>query len=292
MIKYLLLFLLSALSHAQFTGYPDFGDFATKKNEVSSPYSAQSQAYFASFSVQPGADTLAIYDTFINSLVLAGFWDKIDEAWIFVNKSEANALRGLKRNADATNHDVVFSAYDGMTGGLNKYIDSGFNLQFNSSALKDTSGMLAVYSATDQAINEMEMGYYYGGTPYNLFSIGTRYGNGYQYGAINNNSNTSQAYSTAHSSAAFFVLVRPDSLSVECYINGTSVDKDAKAAQSGLPNGNLYICARNNAGTAELFSSKKLRFVAIGGKFTPTAVDSLTNIVEVMMDALGVGVIP
>lgn len=120
----ILLFIVSPLS-AQ---VQPFNWFNKPTNNIPA-YSAEATQYFNRMTVKPASDTLAIYAEFIDSLVLNGVWNILDDFKIFANSDTLNALTNLKDNRfNAIGHTpITFTPYQGYLSGALGYICSTFN---------------------------------------------------------------------------------------------------------------------------------------------------------------------
>lgn len=107
-------------------------------------------------------------------------------------------------------------------------------------------------------------------------------GNGF-YTKINTNSYTNVANASA---VGFYASSRTSSTLTKGYKNGSAI-VIGTSTSTGRNAFNLYICARNNAGTADLFSSRNYAFATVGSGLTDADVSNLYTAVQAFQTTLG-----
>lgn len=248
-----------------------------------SPYSAEATQYFDRLPTEVDADTLAVYATFIDSLVLLGYWDRIDEMGILANKTSANALIGLKGYKDAVLVGVpTFTVYQGFVGGTGKAINTqlapdpdGVNFTLNA-------GSFGIYSRTQDLTAKNDMGTNSAGTDQSVIYITTD-----TYYARVNGSNWNANVASVNSQG-FFCADRYSSTKVGVIINGVYDDNSSTAGS--LCTNTFYVLAQNGGSVVDP-SPRQIAFWYIGGSFSEAEHIILNRLVEAMLDGIGAGVV-
>jgi len=248
-----------------------------------SSYSTEATQYFNRLPTEIGADTLAVYATFIDSLVGYGLWDKIDEMGILANKTSANALIGVKGLVDATLISTpTFAVYKGFTGGTDKAIDTHLAPDSNCVNYVLNSASFGVYSRTNSADATRDIGWYNGvnteSTTY--FNAGTFY--------FRINGFTWQGVAMA-STLGFFCVDRTNATTSGTVDNGAYTSVASNSA--GLAKITFAILGQHTQiGTINNPSSRQIAFWYVGGHFTSSEYVVFNRLVEAMLDGVGAGV--
>jgi hypothetical protein len=251
-------------------------------------YSAESQQYFDRLTDLPASDTLDAIATFIDGANSDGVWSKIDECWLFANKTKTNAYVGMKGLKDCSESGTItFSVYNHIVGnGSNGYLNTNFDPDVDGVNYTLNSGSFGVYSRN----NVLEASIDIGGRT-------TTDGGDQTWGAIRFTGDNFYAESNSdflvqisnNDSRGLFTISRTASDLTTLYSNGTSFITSV-AASVDVFNGDIYICALNEGGSPANYSTRQYAFAFIGGGLTETDVGNLFNRLETLLDFLGAGV--
>ena len=228
---------------------------------------------------------LGALNTLESDLTTYGLTSKIKALYPFVGGTAAKHKFNFM---DARDLDAAFrlvfsggwthSSTGALPNGTNAYADTFFNP--NTLSIISTSHHLSYYSRTNSNSTEIEIGYLSGG-PQSLLEIRT---SGLTYYIINQNS----PYATASdsNSQAFYLANRTGIGVVNGWKNGVKVATSTQLAYPTLINGNYYIGACNNSGTAQYFSTKESAFASIGDGLTDTEAANFYTRVQTYQTAL------
>lgn len=224
-------------------------------NLTNGNYSAESQAVFARMPDALSTSLKNAMAAFWDSQFAVGNVDKIDYFLFFALNTQANALTDWtgKSNATLVNGAVYNLSSNLATDGVNDYINTGYTPSTSTKITQDN----AFYGAFVKQWNHAA------GVTKALFGCadGTRYtycsqssSNG--IGRLVNSSNspvinTSEAVFAANS---LYSINRGGPTASALYKNGVVVSSDNQVS-NGLPTRPMYLGARNNNGTADLFAS-------------------------------------
>ena len=87
-------------------------------------------------------------------------------------------------------------------------------------------------------------------------------------------------------STGHYIISRTGSTSTTLFKNGSSVATDATVSTGEKGTRNYYILARNNAGTADLFTKRQLTFVHLGKGLTTTEASNLSTHINTFLTSL------
>lgn len=249
-------------------------------------YSIEAKQYFDRLPTLPGQDTLLKMAEFIDSLKQNGVWVKIDEMWLFANKTSSNALIGLKNKKNCVSvNSPSFAVYRGFTSnGTTSYLSTQFNLGTEGVNYTRNSACIGVYSRTNASdVGLFDMGCVNSGTDRVFFQ--TRTGTNFA-GRINEADGDVVSNSD---SRGFFIINRSGASATQYYKNGTNL-KSGTTSSTAVPSMVIYILCRNGNGIAGDFSTKQISFALIGGSLSSQDVTNFNNCLERLLDYLGAGV--
>lgn len=234
------------------------------------------------------AGTLTAVDTFVKAAKASNYWSKLNRINLFCGDQLAAALVPLKvggGSATDTNVNFVGGDYTESTGlkgnGSTKYLDTGLS---PSASLVANDTHLAFYDRASVAATE-----------------GVQIGSGDASGQFLTYVFSDIAYSdqyaagTGRVSAAvvgpygFVVGSRTASNAHAIYKGGSSIASNATTSGT-LTARSVYVFARNQTGTADLYTSHPLAAYSIGSSLTAGDVTAYNTHIEAFQDALGRGV--
>jgi hypothetical protein len=166
---------------------------------------------------------------------------------------------------------------DGTTAFANTYFLPSSNGGFWSLVY----GSISVYSRT----NSVNSGSIYGtktaSTATNAYTVL----NVSSVSSFSNANVSSSPLSLPTTTACNFISSRTSSTNLVLAINGSALDYPNTS--NSLSTVSIYLGARNNNGTADLFSNRQIAFAHIGQGFTTTQCTQLYNRIQTFQTALG-----
>ena len=220
-------------------------------------FSAETQAVF---SIMPDFASMSDglkypMNTFINSQVASGNWPLLDEFQFYGMNSEANALRGWKGYATATkvNSPTWNSGSNYELDGGGKYLNTGIRPSTAAGATQnDTMFFVWIKNWFHLAGSTRVIMGCQNATSVSYLAQSSAN----QINRVCNSANTIAGYNTesVFSNSSLYVVAREDSGNVKLYKNGVQVDTDA-VTSNGEVNLDLFLGARNNNSTADLFAN-------------------------------------
>lgn len=220
----------------------------------------------------------------VRSLKRVGLWSKMKAIYPFVGGTAASHKWNLKDPRDQT---VAFSLVfnggwthnaNGITpNGTNAYADTFYNPS------TQTTNHISNYIRTS-TVNTfpIEIGIWRvvaGQNRFNHIKPNSDYLSGTSATALN--------FTTTISAAGFWLGTKRSDTDRQIYRNGVSEASTSTFDSTVMPNGNLYIGARNGQFGTDLFSTKQMAFVSIGDGLTNTDATNLYNIVDSYQKRLG-----
>ena len=225
--------------------------------------------------------------TLVTGLKSDGVWPKLDRLWLYAAKDQSSALRDLKaRDASTPVNGPAFTQYRGYTGnqGTGAYIDTTYNpatdgVNYTSNAISAIGG---VWDITSSAADGSVV---IGAEEFGIFSIdGTqRYtdGNSYWRG------NASNGSGVTYPGPGLFIENRNGASTDQLYRNGVEIASSVVGVNT-FPSRNIYVLARNLAGTAVGHSNDQVAACVFGGALTAAQHLALYNRLRTYMSAVGV----
>lgn len=227
----------------------------------------------------------------VNILVLGlksnSIWTKMRAIYPFVGGSAGSHAVNLKSPGtyNITWSGTVTHSSTGVQGnGSTGYGDTGLNPR---SLMVDHSAHISAYLRTDSAANDMEVA---GGDGTYALLMRGKWTDNIAYGYNNSRDGIDAAKIAAAnnpSSAAMYVSSRNTRYDGAIYRNGVAGSLATDNVGWLQPNANMYVLARNNAGTAVNYSSRSVAFISIGDGLTATDVSNLYTLVQAYQTTLG-----
>jgi hypothetical protein len=188
----------------------------------------------------------------------------------FMNSADTDAAFRLAFNGTWT-HSSTGVTPNGTNAFANTFLNA-LNV-FNAS-----DAHMSYYSRTNVGAVQVEMGYFNGSTViYHL-----------RAGSLNFISSTASilSYSTTNTQAYWLSTKRANN-DREIYRNGVSEATLTTTDTTAWGNFNIYIGARNENGTAAIFSTKQCAFATIGDGLTDAEATTFYNLVQGLQTTLG-----
>lgn len=243
----------------------------------------ESLSLFGRMITPPLGDAVGAVNTLISSLKSAGIWDKLSTLKFFstnISATQADLLLDWKSasyNGTAVNSPTFSSI--GVTGNASSsYINSGFNPSLSSKYTQNDHSHIVYVSASPGASAAVEAG------DTNSYIVTRNTGDVVTVrSASTSGANTTSTVATALGMTS---EVRTASGNTNIYKDG-SLLQTITLASNGLSNTNMYICARNGAGTPVSFSARTVFMHAAGASLTAMDVANLSAAVEAFKTAIG-----
>ena len=218
-------------------------------------------------------------DDFIKGCKADGIWDAIKASCILCGaRTLAGALVPLAGDAP-TNNNFVDADYNRETGlvgngsnriaGINgKYLDSGYADNADPAGSKHYS----IYATTTP--NQIPIGFTTAGVPSQMYYYGANVNFYLRFGTA--------ATVSGGGVAGFHAMKRVDSSNVNAICpTGSVTFASAESVQSIA----AYVFARNNSGTADLFTTTRIAFYSIGESISDLAL--LDSRVTALVTSIG-----
>ena len=215
-----------------------------------------------------------------NQLVLdmksAGVWSAMKAVYPMVGASAAACAQNLKSSSFTGTFTSGWTfASTGVTGnGTSAYMDTGL---ISNTSMNYNSQSYFIYKTTVQSGNFCDFGV----SDLTGDSIAMFLSNGWN--VINEFLLT--ASFTSSTLAGAYILNRNNSNDKKLFRNGSLFETKTNAA-TNLTLGNVYLSARNAAGTADFFTNTQTRFFSIGDGLTDTQASNFYTAVQAFQTTL------
>src|SRR5262245_4534966 len=229
-------------------------------------YDRDARAIYKAFESEPQpARKLAINDC-VAALKAAGVWTKLDVLYMFAAADSQAAKINWKNPATFNASEVsspTFTIDGGFAGnGSSSYLNTTFDIALNASQYTLNSAHMMMTTTTSRATGGT-LGH--GVLNTNAAQVLVVFNSTNDFSLLNTNSGGGGSDTQARGS---WIINRPNSSFRDTYYNGALVHTYTNTASAVPASGRtVYIGARNNAGTADLFSNDQVSAFSIGGGF-------------------------
>lgn len=234
-------------------------------------------AYTAGLTTDISAAEKERLTTFVKAvktgLSIANLSDAFDCMYILGGETEEISLRNLVKNAHhcTAHNSPVFESHQGFIGNIagQAYLNTHYNPSTDTVKYTLNNASFGVYSRTQRDAALKIHGVTIGANSINLYIRRTST-------ACRVIINSAGYATAAHpaSSLGMSTIIRSDANTVG-FIRDKGAIVTGAAASNALPNGNIYLLARNNAGTADAFDDVQLSFAFIGRNLSQEESDAL-----------------
>jgi len=257
------------------------------------PFVTEYQTVYDSFTTKPSTAIAAAQNTMVESLVSSGVWAKRDIIYLFAQEinTGGEALKNFitPGTFDATLVNApAFGSLEGFTGNATtNYIKSNWNAstQGVKTTLDDTS--VSSYQRTDLTtsaipkalwgVNDLSRGWWYIVTLNSVANIRVHDDLTLQWAQVSINK-------------GFSYFERTGATARASYLNNVLKNSDNRGSVI-ISNLEMYLLARNEAGTPDKFIDVQLSYWSAGGSLTAGERLAEMNAVETYMDSNGKGII-
>lgn len=260
---------------------------------------AELTTYVTGLTTPLSAAQLALLDTFISSiktgLSISNLSDHFDIAYLIGGETQESSYRNIVKNAHhlTTPSAPMWTQYKGAAGdGISQYLDTNYNPSTPGMRYTIDNATLMILSLTDTAGTYADIGSRTNSTNYTAI-----------YSRITGDTCAMRLHTpvtvaidgAVTNSRAYFTVTRNAAAMTGLfgYRNKTGLDRTIVTQDTTtIPNGNLYIGARNLIGTGpEGLSPRQYAFACAGKYVSEAQRDVIIDAVEAYMDAHGEGVI-
>lgn len=194
----------------------------------------------------------------VKFLKTVGIWNNLDIFYNFFHGGDENYGRINWKNPGTYNATLVnsptFTTYLGFDfNGTTQYINTNFNPSTNASAGSQNNASAGVLIMENTQSNGQDLGVI---TTTRRLAICSRNTSDQVY--VNVNDNTAITVSGNTQAAGLYHTYRAASSTNSLKRNDITLSLLGSSTSTGLPQNNIYIGARNNAGTADLFSDRTI----------------------------------
>jgi hypothetical protein len=183
----------------------------------------------------------------------------------------------------------TFNASGATPNGTNAWGNTNVNA---STQLSQNNTHVSYYSVGGASSAGLDMAVSTPSSPFPMVGLYVREDSGSNAVAgvrINASSSTYSTFTTGNTfndGRAFIIGSRTTSNQQRLYFNG-ALKTSTTNTSVALPNGNVYLGARNNSGTADAFSNKQCAFATIGFGLDDTQASNLSTIINNFNTTLG-----
>lgn len=221
-------------------------------------------------------------NTLVSSLKSNNLWTKFNAIYPFVGGSASSHKFNLK---DPRDLDAAFrlSFVGGWTHSANGALPNGTNGYANTflnpnAILSLTSSHVSIYSRTLNVGVEVELGAFDGTNFTQLRSAAN---------AVLGSTSSILNFTTTTDARGFWVATKRATNDREAYRNGATQTTVTTNDAAPYPNLNIFLSARNDSGTAAVYSNKQLAFASIGSGLTDAEVTTFNTLVTTFQTTLG-----
>lgn len=230
--------------------------------------------------------------TLFQQLVSNNLWDKMVAFYPMIGETSATcAINGRILGEDniTFNGGWTFNASGATPNGTNAWGNTNVNA---STQLSQNNTHVSYYSVGGASSAGLDMAVSTPSSPFPMVGLYVREDSGSNAVAgvrINASSSTYSTFTTGNTfndGRAFIIGSRTTSNQQRLYFNG-ALKTSTTNTSVALPNGNVYLGARNNSGTADAFSNKQCAFATIGFGLDDTQASNLSTIINNFNTTLG-----
>ena len=232
----------------------------------------------------PSGNDVVIINNVIRTLSHSGIWQRMGMFQVQAAHASQAACVDWKvptRIASPIN-SPTFTANQGYTGNSGTmYLDSGYNPSLDPNVTQNSFSMGVFYWNDLTAVSTIELGN-------TNSSYGGRNISNLQTARVNASTSFNASTTiTASGSRGAHAVSRINSTTCRFYNEGVAVGSDVANSSVGVSNENMFICARNTAGTPVSFTGRTVSAVWAGATFTDAEQLIIANALNAYMTAKG-----
>jgi len=249
---------------------------------------AETKAYFSGLTTPVSSSQQKRIDDTVKNLKtrlsISELSEMFDVLYFAAGETEESSKRNIVKNAHHLTSTAMptFTAFKGFKGNKSsQYLDTNYNASISGLYTQNDASMGGYVAQADS--NTSVFGTYWGvedGTRYVRFLPSK---SDFIFWQINSSISVNIASSKSSPDRAFYVQNRLASPESKMYKNGQLYDTYT-AASNGIPNGNIYLLARNNIGVGpSLFSDARISCWFAGKGLTAGQIAIINDEIEKYM---------
>lgn len=255
--------------------------------EEAPTYFYRYQDVLDAMTTDPTGDTLTWQEDLIYGLDTCGAADTLDFFYVFAttNNGDGEALINWLNPGtfDADNPTATaWTKRQGYTGNAtDDYISTNYNPYSDGINWEQHDASIGVFTLATNSGSEWEIG----GEGSNGYGsqILQYYGGGVMYGCLNRSSGAQTSHTN---SIGLYHAVRREGNIVYNYKNGSLLGSDSYTTY-GVTNGELYVLAYNDNGSATGFSDNTIAIAFGGGSMSDTQIASVYALINTYLTNIG-----
>lgn len=272
-----------------YKGSKSYGDIVASGVVGGSLYCAEFQAVYDKWTTKPHADTAAIFNTMVETLVDGGVWDSLDIFPFFAvhtNDDGEALIDWIHPDSTLTAvNSPTFTPYEGFTGdGSTSYINTNWNPSTDAQNYTLNDGLVTAYLRLN-----IQSEYNIGsddGT--NRIDIKLRNTSNQYWARINTGGYSNLAINAVGNGLA--LAMRTANNLTSGYLN-TTLKGTTSDASTEIPNLVIIILGvKRSTGTA-YYGPQQISCAGMGASLSSAKRTILFNAIETCMDSLGKGVV-
>lgn len=242
-------------------------------------FDADAVAFFGRVTTAGGTLSLtekAAVNTLVVQMKADGIWTLMKAIYPMVGASAAACAQNLKSSSFTGTFTSGWTfASTGVTGnGTSAYFDTGLNA---STDLTLSTNHFSYYSRTSSVVAvTVEMGVFQSAFVHLRTAVN------YVAGGVS----SLASFTTTTTSAGFWLGSKTANNSRKAIYNGSVQATSTVGDTTAYPNLNVYIEARNDSGSAAVFSDKQCAFASIGDGLTDTEASNFYTAVQAFQTTL------
>ncbi len=229
-----------------------------------------------------GGQNAAAVTTLICGLVTDGTYTLMDGLWVFATNSETNAQLNWKSSSFnlTKNGTITFAANQGYTGnGTTGFFQTGYTTSSSGQITLNNEGHgSCIVNSRSSNSTIATFGNTSNGTTF-IGSVGLNT-------THNEESNAGNSTYTQSNAQGSWIVSRTVSTNVNMSKNGATFSPSAITSVS-IPTNELYLLARNNSGSAAVWSTDQIAYIFIGGAMGQTQATNTYNRLHTYLQAVG-----
>lgn len=252
-------------------------------NGFGSPYSPEALAYFAAMSVQPSDARKDVINTFINSLVAAGVWAKLDWLSLFAaHDAQAARLNAVSPSQimTAVNSPTFVTDRHYVGDGATSYLNTGWNpVTASSPKWTQNDHSVGVWCRNDvSAFAQCDFGHYA------RVHMAARSGTSMQ---TYPSANSATAVLPATTSVGFSAWSKTSATQASLYKNGANIGTRSVTTAAPFNVPFLVLTGNQSSGVPNGYSTREVAAIFFGSQLSDADQLALYNALSTYMTAVG-----
>lgn len=249
------------------------------------PVNTETSAFFARLATQPTKGRAMLYDNMITALKAGSVWASFDAFYILSAFDSATARTNLVSSSFGITavNSPAFTMDRGFTGdGASSYLDTTFNPTTAGGHYAAIAAHISLWNLTSRGLTAFRLG---GVVNAGETLIAPHFTGPNTYMRVND----TLAGLADTTSDGYFIASRTALNGAGSHLatqNGVSLTGNTGFSSNTLSNFSMFICAENNAGTPQGFSTDTIGVFSVGGTLNTAQMTALYNAVHTYMRAV------